>query len=149
MNPRMFRLPQITMFNVGNLVVDQPCQIPLPLRWAVRLLFSKRRLRRDIPDFNEHRFASKTLPQSETHPYLTALIQTYLSTMQDIGAETWIMHGTLLAWWWNQKVRSHGLTIQGCPKFQLTGFDRSSHGTATWTSKSRKLPFIFLPNTIT
>ncbi|BDD59410.1 hypothetical protein MAP00_004618 [Monascus purpureus] len=50
------------------------------------------------------RFASKTLPQSETHPYLTALIQTYLSTMQDIGAETWIMHGTLLAWWWNQKI---------------------------------------------
>jgi hypothetical protein len=25
--------------------------------------------------------------------------------MNAIGAETWIMHGTLLAWWWNQKVR--------------------------------------------
>jgi hypothetical protein len=24
--------------------------------------------------------------------------------MADLGAETWIMHGTLLAWWWNQKV---------------------------------------------
>jgi hypothetical protein len=24
--------------------------------------------------------------------------------MNAIGAETWIMHGTLLAWWWNQKV---------------------------------------------
>lgn len=26
--------------------------------------------------------------------------------MNAIGAETWIMHGTLLAWWWNQKVRT-------------------------------------------
>ncbi|EIT82700.1 hypothetical protein Ao3042_00136 [Aspergillus oryzae 3.042] len=24
--------------------------------------------------------------------------------MDDLGAETWIMHGTLLAWWWNQKI---------------------------------------------
>jgi hypothetical protein len=31
-------------------------------------------------------------------------MQTFLSTMADIGAETWIMHGTLLGWWWNQKI---------------------------------------------
>jgi hypothetical protein len=24
--------------------------------------------------------------------------------MHDIGADTWIMHGTLLGWWWNQKI---------------------------------------------
>jgi hypothetical protein len=24
--------------------------------------------------------------------------------MADLGAETWIMHGSLLAWWWNQKI---------------------------------------------
>jgi phosphorylcholine metabolism protein LicD len=24
--------------------------------------------------------------------------------MADIGAETWIMHGSLLGWWWNQKI---------------------------------------------
>ncbi|KAI9853801.1 MAG: hypothetical protein M1830_006629 [Pleopsidium flavum] len=24
--------------------------------------------------------------------------------MSDIGAETWIMHGTLLGWWWNRKI---------------------------------------------
>ncbi|OJJ47703.1 hypothetical protein ASPZODRAFT_131258 [Penicilliopsis zonata CBS 506.65] len=57
--------------------------------------------------FHHHydgRFASNTLPESESAPYLSALIQTYLSTMSDIGAETWIMHGTLLAWWWNQKI---------------------------------------------
>lgn len=31
-------------------------------------------------------------------------MQTFLATMADIGAETWIMHGTLLGWWWNQKI---------------------------------------------
>lgn len=50
------------------------------------------------------RFAAKRLETSERLPHLTALIQTFLSTMADIGAETWIMHGTLLGWWWNQKI---------------------------------------------
>lgn len=31
-------------------------------------------------------------------------MQAYLSTMADLGADTWIMHGTLLGWWWNRKV---------------------------------------------
>ncbi|GAD97148.1 mannosylphosphorylation protein (Mnn4), putative [Paecilomyces variotii No. 5] len=50
------------------------------------------------------RFASEALPETESLPHLTALMQTYLSTMADLGAETWIMHGTLLGWWWNQKI---------------------------------------------
>lgn len=50
------------------------------------------------------RFASEPLPDEETIPHLSALIRTYLSTMADMGVETWIMHGTLLAWWWNQKI---------------------------------------------
>jgi hypothetical protein len=36
---------------------------------------------------------------------LSNLIQTYLATFSDIGVETWLMHGTLLGWWWNRKVR--------------------------------------------
>ncbi|KAL3478777.1 LicD family-domain-containing protein [Aspergillus californicus] len=50
------------------------------------------------------RFANETLPEEDTLPHLSALIQTYLSMMADLGAETWIMHGSLLAWWWNQKI---------------------------------------------
>ncbi|KAJ5157190.1 uncharacterized protein N7482_008290 [Penicillium canariense] len=49
-------------------------------------------------------FADKPLPDDEVTPHLSALIQTYLSIMSSIGAETWIMHGTLLSWWWNQKI---------------------------------------------
>ncbi|KAA8648581.1 putative mannosylphosphorylation protein (Mnn4) [Aspergillus tanneri] len=58
-------------------------------------------------DFHYHydgRFANDTLPAEETIPHLSELIRTYLSTMADLGAETWIMHGTLLSWWWNQKI---------------------------------------------
>jgi phosphorylcholine metabolism protein LicD len=42
--------------------------------------------------------------EEERQKYLSTLMQTYLSTMNDIGAETWIMHGSLLGWWWNRKI---------------------------------------------
>ena len=58
------------------------------------------------------RFSTAPLDPEAIRPYLTALIQTYLSTMEIIGVETWIMHGTLLAWWWNQKVQSRGFSPQ-------------------------------------
>ncbi|KAF2840998.1 hypothetical protein M501DRAFT_1010159 [Patellaria atrata CBS 101060] len=48
--------------------------------------------------------ANRALPPSERLPHLQALVKTYLSTMNDIGIETWIMHGTLLGWWWNRKI---------------------------------------------
>jgi len=50
------------------------------------------------------RFAQTQIGKEERLPHLTALMQTFLATMADIGAETWIMHGTLLGWWWNQKI---------------------------------------------
>ncbi|OQE11810.1 hypothetical protein PENVUL_c002G00511 [Penicillium vulpinum] len=57
--------------------------------------------------FNDHydrRYAKSSLPDTEVISYLSDLIKTYLTTMNAIGAETWIMHGSLLAWWWNQKL---------------------------------------------
>jgi hypothetical protein len=50
------------------------------------------------------RFADKPLKYNERAPHLKALIQTYLDTMNNIGAETWLMHGSLLGWYWNRKV---------------------------------------------
>ncbi|PKS06895.1 hypothetical protein jhhlp_005490 [Lomentospora prolificans] len=35
---------------------------------------------------------------------LRHLIRSYLSTLDKIGAETWIAHGTLLGWWWNGQI---------------------------------------------
>lgn len=50
------------------------------------------------------RFGDRILKYDEQQAHLKALIQTYLSTMNSIGAETWLMHGTLLGWYWNRKV---------------------------------------------
>ncbi|KAI9830522.1 MAG: hypothetical protein M1819_005480 [Sarea resinae] len=50
------------------------------------------------------RFAARPLSYNERRTHLTALMQTYLAAMADIGAETWIMHGSLLGWWWNRKI---------------------------------------------
>ncbi|KAJ5788513.1 hypothetical protein N7457_003503 [Penicillium paradoxum] len=50
------------------------------------------------------RYFNANLTNTEVIQYLSPLVQTYFKTMNAIGAETWIMHGTLLAWWWNQKI---------------------------------------------
>ncbi|MCJ1350148.1 MAG: hypothetical protein MMC33_000129 [Icmadophila ericetorum] len=50
------------------------------------------------------RFAEKQLKEDDRKQHLTALVQTYLTTMADLGAETWLMHGTLMGWWWNRKI---------------------------------------------
>ncbi|KAJ9609548.1 mannosyltransferase [Cladophialophora chaetospira] len=50
------------------------------------------------------RFApSQALSIDETKRTLLALMKTYAATMKDLRAETWIAHGTLLGWHWNQK----------------------------------------------
>ncbi|KAI4165953.1 MAG: hypothetical protein LQ342_000384 [Letrouitia transgressa] len=52
----------------------------------------------------KEKYWHKALPYEEQRTNLTALMQSYLSTMLDLGAETWIAHGTLLGWWWNRKI---------------------------------------------
>lgn len=57
--------------------------------------------------FHQHydgRFADKPLSYDMRQVHLRALIRTYLATMNDIGIETFLMHGTLLGWWWNRKI---------------------------------------------
>ncbi|KAK7186664.1 hypothetical protein PSPO01_07198 [Paraphaeosphaeria sporulosa] len=50
------------------------------------------------------RFADRTLPPDSRNEHLRALLRTYLATMHALGAETWLMHGSLLGWWWNRRI---------------------------------------------
>ena len=50
------------------------------------------------------RFANEVLGVEDRLPRLTDLIRTFLATAADIGIEVWLMHGSLLGWWWNQKI---------------------------------------------
>lgn len=59
-----------------------------------------------IASFNQHydgRFADRPLEETEQKAAVRVLIQTYLATFRDLGVETWIMHGSLLGWWWNKQ----------------------------------------------
>ena len=51
------------------------------------------------------RFSNHVLDYAEQKKALKNLIQTFLSTFADLGIETWIMHGSLMGWWWNRQVR--------------------------------------------
>lgn len=50
------------------------------------------------------RFAEKALPYHEQKAALKNLLQTYLATFADLGIETWLVHGSLLGWWWGKKI---------------------------------------------
>ena len=52
----------------------------------------------------DSRFARRALTAELKRLHLIALVQTYLETMSALGAETFLMHGSLLGWWWNQKI---------------------------------------------
>ena len=50
------------------------------------------------------RYMTEQLDDQEQYAAIRVLMQTYLSTMRDIGVQTWLMHGTLLGWWWGKQV---------------------------------------------
>lgn len=50
------------------------------------------------------RFAGNVLSYNVRRVALTLLAQTYLSTMDELGIETWIMHGSLIGWYWNRRI---------------------------------------------
>ncbi|KAL8713351.1 MAG: hypothetical protein Q9220_002550 [cf. Caloplaca sp. 1 TL-2023] len=56
--------------------------------------------------WHESVFIDHELDYEDQRTNLTSLMQSYLSTMTDIGVETWIIHGTLMGWWWNRKASS-------------------------------------------
>ena len=55
-------------------------------------------------DHCDARFGKNSVSEIDRHRGLSALIRAYLSTMDDIGVETWLMHGSLLGWYWNRKI---------------------------------------------
>lgn len=87
--------------SIGFIAADRSLKLPPSLRWPVSMMKLFEISIADLP----LRFAEKVLKEDERQLHLAALVQTYLATMADLGAETWLMHGTLMGWWWNRKVR--------------------------------------------
>ncbi|KAL6813323.1 LicD family domain-containing protein [Trichoderma sp. SZMC 28013] len=52
----------------------------------------------------DDRYSFILLEDPEQREAIKVLVQTYLATFRDLGIQTWLMHGTLLGWWWGKKV---------------------------------------------
>jgi hypothetical protein len=52
----------------------------------------------------DRRFIREVLAPAAQRDAIRVLVQTYLSTCRDLGVQTWLMHGSLLGWWWGKKV---------------------------------------------
>ncbi|EFQ25352.1 hypothetical protein CGRA01v4_02691 [Colletotrichum graminicola] len=52
----------------------------------------------------DERFASKPLNETAERDALKVLVQTYLTMLDDLGVQTWLVHGSLLGWWWNKQI---------------------------------------------
>ncbi|KAF1364280.1 hypothetical protein EJ07DRAFT_53399, partial [Lizonia empirigonia] len=46
------------------------------------------------------RFAATVLPHKTRLFHMRLLLRSYMAAMQRAGVRTWLMHGSLLAWWW-------------------------------------------------
>lgn len=85
------------------------------------------------------RFAEKTMDYEERRPALVGMVQAYLSTMADLGAETWIMHGTLIGWWWNRKVLPWDSDIDVQVTLETMQFLRSYYNLGIFHFKNEEL----------
>ncbi|KAF4505718.1 hypothetical protein G6O67_007636 [Ophiocordyceps sinensis] len=50
------------------------------------------------------RFMVEPLEEEPHRDVIRTLIQTYLATCRGLGLQTWLMHGSLLGWWWGKKI---------------------------------------------
>lgn len=58
----------------------------------------------DLLHHYDIRYFQKIVTDEERQDTLRHLIRAYLLTFEYLGIETWIAHGTLLAWYWNAKI---------------------------------------------
>lgn len=50
------------------------------------------------------RFTRDILSEEDQKNTIRLLVKTYLNTVRELGVQTWLMHGSLLGWWWGKKV---------------------------------------------
>ncbi|KIL84850.1 hypothetical protein FAVG1_11720 [Fusarium avenaceum] len=52
----------------------------------------------------DDKYFQEVLEPEDQYAGIRVLMQTYLATFRDLGIQTWLMHGSLLGWWWGKKV---------------------------------------------
>lgn len=82
----------------------------------------------DLLHHYDIRYFQKIVTDEERQDTLRHLVRAYLLTFDYIGVETWIAHGSLLAWYWNGKVCNWG---SHSGRLQEIDHARSFPGTGT------------------
>ncbi|KAJ6442577.1 mannosylphosphorylation protein (Mnn4) [Purpureocillium lavendulum] len=94
----------------------KPLLLPLLAAGAWRCVDAGIAPRDMVPDdeslartYREHahydkRFFKEILGEETHRDIIRVLVQTYLATLDQLGVQTWLMHGSLLGWWWGKKV---------------------------------------------
>jgi len=52
----------------------------------------------------DRRYFVNMIPYEEHMVVLRNLVRSYLAMTRKAGIETWLAHGTLLGWWWNERI---------------------------------------------
>ncbi|KAI1368933.1 LicD family-domain-containing protein [Xylaria arbuscula] len=52
----------------------------------------------------DERFFQGKVPYEQHRSVLRHLVRSYLTTLKDLGVQTWLAHGSLLGWWWNGQI---------------------------------------------
>jgi hypothetical protein len=94
---------KLTIFSRGVEVKHRSLSTP---QLDPSLTLSRERIHYDA------RYSNGPLEEYEQREAIKVLIQTYLSTFRDLGVQTWLMHGSLLGWWWGKKVSLDAPVIQ-------------------------------------
>lgn len=81
------------------------------------------------------RYFKGAVPYAAHRVALTNLIQSYLSTFSSLDLETWIAHGTLLGWFWNQQILpwDHDVDVQVSGKTMEVLAAKHNQSRHTWT----------------
>lgn len=86
------------------------------------------------------RFAEKALSYREQTAALKTLVQAYLLTFADLGVETWLMHGSLLGWWWGKKIMPWDTDVDVQVSEASLHYLASYYNMSTFNYKSSQIP---------
>ncbi|KAI9170800.1 mannosylphosphorylation protein [Paramyrothecium foliicola] len=120
-----------------------PSSRPLSRRWGAKQHYFPEPKYFEESRYSIHydaRYAVRPLSEDDQRDAIIVLIQTYLSTFRELGVQTWLMHGTLLGWWWGKKVMPWDLDadvqIMEADMYFLAGY----HNMTTYYFKYDSIP---------
>ncbi|QPC63392.1 hypothetical protein HYE67_005623 [Fusarium culmorum] len=90
-----------TALTIPNVLERIDGKLPLRSRAALPPKYFR------VPREHQHydlKYFDEALEPAAQNARIKVLMQTYLATFRDLGVQTWLMHGSLLGWWWGKKV---------------------------------------------